>query len=136
MYVYIYVCCQFHCEMHFSLWIMIKKLEKHETDQMLQSFAFLPSFLFFLLFLGPHSWHTKVPRLGANSELQLPAYTTATAIWDPSHICDLHHSSQQYWTPNPLSKARDRTRILMNTSQICFCCATMGTPPDPNLVIL
>ena len=50
MYVYIYVCCQFHCEMHFSLWIMIKKLEKHETDQMLQSFAFLPSFLFFFAF--------------------------------------------------------------------------------------
>ena len=35
----------------------------------------------------------KVPRLGVQTELQLPAYTIATAIPDPSHICDLHHSS-------------------------------------------
>ena len=27
------------------------------------------------------------PRLGVQSELQLPAYTTATAMWDPSYIC-------------------------------------------------
>ena len=31
----------------------------------------------------------KIPRLGIESELQLPAYTTATAMPDPSHICDL-----------------------------------------------
>ena len=31
----------------------------------------------------------EVPRLGVESELQLPAYTTATATWDPSHICEL-----------------------------------------------
>ena len=30
--------------------------------------------------------------------------------------------------PNPLSKARDGTCILMDTSQICFCCTTTGTP--------
>ena len=34
--------------------------------------------------------------------------------------CDLHHSSQQRRI-NPLSKARDRTCILMDTSQIRFC---------------
>ena len=28
----------------------------------------------------------KIPRLGIESELQLPAYTTATAMPDPSHI--------------------------------------------------
>ena len=33
-----------------------------------------------------------VPRLGVESELQLPAYTTASAAPDPSHICGLHHS--------------------------------------------
>ena len=35
-------------------------------------------------FLGPHLRHMEVPRLGAESELQLPAYTTATATRDPS----------------------------------------------------
>ena len=72
--------------------------------------------------------HMEVPRLGVESELQLPAYTTATATPDPSHVCDLHHSSQQHWIPNPLSKARDRTHKLMVPSQIRFHCTTMGTP--------
>ena len=35
---------------------------------------------------------------------------------DPSHICDLHHSSQQGQILNPLSEAKDRTCILMDTS--------------------
>ena len=51
----------------------------------------------------------EVPRLGVKSELQLPAYTTATATWDLSNICDLHHSSQQHQMLNPLSEARDCT---------------------------
>ena len=36
----------------------------------------------------------------------------ATAMTDPSRICDLHHSSQQFRILNPLSEARDRTCIL------------------------
>jgi len=48
----------------------------------------------------------EVPRLRVESELQLPAYTTATATQDSSHICSLHHSSQQRQILNPLSKAR------------------------------
>ena len=83
---------------------------------------------FFFSFLGPHSQHTEVPRLGVELELQLPAYTTATATRDPSHICDLHHSSWQCQILKPLSNARGRTHILMDTSRICFCCATSGTP--------
>ena len=43
-----------------------------------------------------------VPRLGVESELELPAYTTASATWDPSHVCNLHHSSWEYWILNPL----------------------------------
>ena len=31
----------------------------------------------------------EVPRLGVESELQLPAYTTATAMPDPSNVWDL-----------------------------------------------
>ena len=55
---------------------------------------------------------------GGQLELQLPACTTATAMWDPSRICDLHHSSWQRRILNPLSKARDRTRVLVDTSQV------------------
>ena len=70
----------------------------------------------------------EVSRLGAESELQLPAYATAAATWGLSHVCNLYHSSQQLGITDPLSKARDQTRILLDTSQIRFCCAMMGTP--------
>ena len=56
-----------------------------------------------------------------------------SATQDLSHIFDIHHSSRQHWIPHPVSKARDRTRILMDTSWIWFCCATMGTPWNPGL---
>uniref|UniRef100_A0A5G2QG63 Heparanase n=1 Tax=Sus scrofa TaxID=9823 RepID=A0A5G2QG63_PIG len=72
--------------------------------------------------------HMEVPRLGAELELWLLAYTTATETADPGCICDLYHSSWQYWILNPLSKARDQTCDFMDASQIRFCCATMGTP--------
>ena len=39
---------------------------------------------------GGAGWHMEVPRLRVESELQLLAYTTATAMPDLSHICDLH----------------------------------------------
>ena len=70
----------------------------------------------------------EVPRLQVESELQLLAYTTATATPDPSRIFDLHHSSQQCWILNPVSKASNRTHNLMVPSQIRFRCATTGTP--------
>ena len=60
------------------------------------------------------------PNLGVELELQLPAYSTATATPDLSLICDLRHSSRQRWNINPLSKARDQTCILMDASQIRF----------------
>ena len=53
-------------------------------------------------------------RIGAPA----PAYTTATATQNPSHVYDLHHSSRQCRILKPLSKARDRTCILMDTSWI------------------
>ena len=56
-------------------------------------------------FLGLHLWHMEVPRLGIELELQLLAYTTVTATWDPSLICDPHHSLRQCWILNPLSEA-------------------------------
>ena len=47
-------------------------------------------------------------------------YTTVTAMPDPSHVYDLHHSPRQHQILNPLSKARDRTFALTDTSQIHF----------------
>ena len=62
--------------------------------------------------------HMEVPRLGIKSELQLPAYTTATATWDPSQVCYLHHSSWQCWIFNQLSEARNGTEFNENRSQV------------------
>ena len=70
----------------------------------------------------------EVSRQGVKFELQLPAYTTVTAMPDASHICVLYHSSWQRWILKPVSEARDRTCNLMVSSQIRFCCATVGTP--------
>ena len=60
----------------------------------------------------------EVPRLGVELELQLLAYTTATATGDLSCIRDLHHSSWHYQILNPLNKARDQTYILLDTRQV------------------
>ena len=40
--------------------------------------------IFFFSFLLPQLQHMEVPRLGGRSELQLPVYTTAAAMLDPS----------------------------------------------------
>ena len=84
--------------------------------------------LFVFGFVKPHSRHMEVPRLGVESEPQLPAYATTAATSAPSHICKLHHSPQQYQILNPPSEARDRTRNLMVPSWIRFCCAMTGSP--------
>ena len=70
-------------------------------------------FFFFFAFWGSHLWHMEVSKLAVKSELQLQAYATATAP-DPSRVCDLHHGSQQCWILNPLSEARNRSRVLMD----------------------
>ena len=75
-----------------------------------------------LFFLGLHLQHVEIPRLGVKWELQLPSYTTSTAMWDQSHICN--NSSLQCWILNPLREARDGSRILVDASQMHFCCAT------------
>ena len=118
-----------------STWLTFADVELNHLDEVtsvrsLHCKTVLPSFLIlffsFCLFLGLHLWHMGVLRLGVESDLQLLAYITATATWDPSSNCNLHHSSRQRWIPDPLSKARDWTRILMDTSQMR--CTTMGTP--------
>ena len=82
----------------------------------------------FFFSLGPHLQYMEVSRLGNERELQLPAYITATAMRDPSYVCDVHHGWQQRWILNPLSQARDQTYVLIDMSQVRFCWATVGTP--------
>ena len=74
-------------------------------------FIYLLSFVF----LGPHPRHMEDPRLGVKSEPQLQANTTATAMRDLSHICDLCCSLWQHRIFNSLSEARDQTHILTDT---------------------
>ena len=54
-----------------------------------------PDFFFFLILLGLHPRQMEAPRLGAELEMPLQAYTTATAP-DLSYICNLHSSSRQH----------------------------------------
>ena len=78
-------------------------------------------FLFCFVF-RPYLRHTEVPRLGVEWELQLPAYTTAMAMPDPSHICKLHHSNVRSF--NPLSW----TLVLIDTVRFLIHSAMTGTP--------
>ena len=87
-------------------------------------FYFFFSFLF--CFLGFHQQHLEVPRLAVKPELQLQYPSHSNEGSEPS----LQPTPQlrQCQIPNPLSKARDWTRILMDASWIYFCCATAGNP--------
>ena len=96
-------------------------------------------FFVFFFFLGPHPWHMEVLRLGEganwSNSCRPTATATATAMPYPSCICDLYHSSRQCRILNPLSEAKDRTCVLIDTNQICFHWAKMGTPKHPFLAL-
>ena len=68
----------------------------------------------------------EVLRLRVDSELQLPAYTTATAMQDLSLTWDLHHSSRQRRILNPLSEGKDQTRVLTDAPRLCYHGAMAG----------
>ena len=73
-------------------------------------FFFLFFFFFRILFiylfnLGLHLQCMEVP--SAIPTATLLAYATATAMPDPSRICNSCHSSRQCWSLNPLRGARD-----------------------------
>ena len=116
---------------HITMWSSSAELKlssngRHEPPD--EAFLSLSLFFFFLVFLGLHPRQMEVPRPGVESELQLLAYTRATAAQNPSSICNLHHSSRQHWNLNPLNKDRNQTRILVDTSQVHFPWAMTGSP--------
>ena len=67
--------------------------------------------LFFFFFLGPHTWHMGVPRLGIEWELAAAGPCHSHRMPDPRPR--LQPTLQVMATPvlNPLSEARGRTRI-------------------------
>ena len=71
---------------------------------------FICLFIYFS-FLRPHLQNMEIASLGVKSELQLPDYTTAKTMPDPSHTGELHHSLWQYPVLKPLSEVRDQTCI-------------------------
>ena len=74
----------------------------------------------YMYFLGLQPQHMEVPRLGVQSELQLPACATAAALWDSSRMGKLYRNSQQHQILNGFSEAGDGTHIFMDASQVCF----------------
>ena len=77
------------------------------------------------LFLNEHCFLFRAEPVAYGSsqpmgQIRLAAavYTTATAMLDPSHICDPGCGLQQHQILSSLSEARDRTCILMDTSHV------------------
>ena len=81
----------------------------------------------FFCFLGLHLRHMEAPKLGVESELQLPAYTRVTATPDPNHVCDLHHSSRNARSLTHWAKPGIKPETSWFIVVICFYCTTMGT---------
>ena len=50
-------------------------------------------YYYYYFLIGPHLQNMEGPRLGV--ELELQAFTPATAMWDLSSICNLHGSLKQ-----------------------------------------
>ena len=75
----------------------------------------------FYVFLGLHLRHGGSQVRGLIGAAAVATATaTATATQDLSLIYDLYHSLWQCQILNPLTKARDGTHILMDTSQVPY----------------
>ena len=89
-------------------------------------FIYLPIYLFI------HSFILLRAASTAYGSSQARGHTAATAAHlrhSHSHVgSEPYHSSQQHQVLNPLSKARDRIHILMDTSWVHYHLATTETP--------
>ena len=97
------------CEFH------VRYCHYIEAGRWLQQAEDLPVtfFFFFVFFLG-------CTRAYGNSWARGRIGATVAATGDLSHICNLHHSSQQRQILDPLGEARDPTQFLMDTSRVCY----------------
>ena len=85
------------------LYTDISQIDNSRTNLFLREFYFIFYFIVLYLFLEPNlQQHMEVPRQGDEWELQLLAYTRATATPNLSQVLDLHHRPQQSQILNPL----------------------------------
>ena len=84
---------------------------KHMNLGMILIYLYFLFFVFCLFRAKPMAYG------GSQARSQIRA-AAATAMRDPGCIFDLHHSSWQHQILNPLSKARDQTHVLMDTSRV------------------
>ena len=100
------------------------------TEYFLNLQSLSPWFFFFFFFFNFKA--APVAHGSSQARGQIGAapgsLSTATAMRDPSHVCNLYHSSQQCQVLNTLSEDRDRTGILMHTSWVPYHWTTSGTP--------
>ena len=90
--------------------------------------TFICHFFFFFFFFRAAFAAYVIPRQEVKSEPSSPAYTTASATRDWSLIFNLHRSSWQQRILNTLSKARDWTHVLMDTSLVLNLLNHNGNP--------
>ena len=91
------------------------------------SFFLLLLLFFFFPLLGPNQQHMEVPRrsrIGAAAARLRQSHSNAR--FNPCLLSTPQFTATRIL--NPLSKARDHTRVFMDTSQVCYYWATMGTP--------
>ena len=79
-----------------------------------------PHMDFLLLSMIVSLWSLFCDYLGVESKLQLLAYATATATQGRAAPVTYTTAHSNTRIPNPLSEARDQTRILMDTSWVRF----------------
>ena len=103
--------CEHGCESVYTHWCI------HECIYM--GVCFFGFGFFFLLFRATPAAYGDSEARGRIGAVAA-GYATTTPP-DPSHLCDLHHSSWQCRALNPLSEARDQTCVLMDASPVCFC---------------
>ena len=85
---------------------------KHKLCLIINLFFQVIKEIFFFFFFLFSASGAVTPGLGGQIRAAA-TYATATATATATcSICDLHHSSQQLWILNPLSKTRDKTCIL------------------------
>ena len=97
--------------------IILSEVQQRKTNTIWHYFFFF--FFFFLAFLGLHLWYIEVPRLGLNQSCSR----------QPTPEPQTHQIQAALATYTTTHRVRDQTHILVDTSQVHYWWATMGTPP-------